>query len=227
MANNLNDAFIQDDSDDESQYIIKIDDVTKYPNYNINTLQTNVVYFEVLRNNDGSYFYINNPFKPLNKQSKIVYENKYGDDLKMNIRDSNTIFVKAYDIYKDNYIKTNHKETDFLSIPGKDEAYTDFDSDSDFDGGRKKQKKSLKKFHFSSTQKYQHGGKKNVRNVTIKNGKGYKKVIYYKNGKLLDSVKKPLKSLEISMIQMKKFIPGLFGDCGCGKKKKNTRKKNH
>ena len=104
-----------------------------------------------------------------------------------------------------------------------DESEEDFSDDSDMDGGRHRRKKSLKKFHFSSTQKHQHGGKKTVRNVTIRHGKGHKKVTYYKGNKKISTVKKPLKSFEIELIKIGKFIPGLFKDCGCGKKR-GTRK---
>jgi hypothetical protein len=95
--------------------------------------------------------------------------------------------------------------------------------DSNMDGGRRK--KSLKKFHFSSTQKHQHGGKKTVHNVTIRHGKGHKKVTYYKGNKKVSSVKKPLKSFEIDLIKVCKFIPGLFKDCECSKKKRTRKNK--
>lgn len=68
-------------------------------------------------------------------------------------------------------------------------------------------------FEFSNTHVSQQGGKKTVRHVKIKNGKGYKKVTSYKNGKKMGTVKKSLKSDEISMIRVGKFIPGLFSDC--------------
>ena len=106
-----------------------------------------------------------------------------------------------------------------------DESEEDFSDDSDMDGGRHRRKKSLKKFHFSSTQKHQHGGKKTIRNVTIRQGKGHKKVTYYKGNKKISTVKKPLKSFEIELIKIGKFIPGLFKECGCGKKHRTRKNK--
>ena len=65
------------------------------------------------------------------------------------------------------------------------------------------------------------GGKKMVRKVTIKNNKGYKSVSKYYKGKHIKTNKKPLNYVEISMIKIGKFIPGLFGDCSCKKNKTN------
>ena len=73
--------------------------------------------------------------------------------------------------------------------------------------------KTQKQFHYSNIQHSQHGGTKTVRKVIIKKGKGYKSVSYYKNGKRMKTVKRPLKKEHISLIQQKKFIPGLFCDC--------------
>jgi len=69
----------------------------------------------------------------------------------------------------------------------------------------------------------QGGGKKIVRKVSIKNGKGYKSVTTYYKGKKINSVKKPLHDSHIMLIQTRKFIPGLFSDCHC-KKQRRTRK---
>lgn len=69
----------------------------------------------------------------------------------------------------------------------------------------------------------QSGGKKVVRKVSIKNGKGYKSVTKYHKGKKISSVKKPIHASHITLIQSRKFIPGLFSDCQC-KKKNKTRK---
>lgn len=71
--------------------------------------------------------------------------------------------------------------------------------------------------------KNQMGGKKIVRKVSIKNGKGYKSVTKYSRGKKVGSVRKPLNKSHIEMIQKGKFIPGLFLDCKCSIKNK-TRK---
>lgn len=70
-----------------------------------------------------------------------------------------------------------------------------------------------KKFSYKNTQSYVIGGKKTVRNVTIKNGKGYKKISEYFRGRHRRTSKKPLKTEEIQLIQLGKFIPGLFKDC--------------
>jgi len=96
----------------------------------------------------------------------------------------------------------------------------EYSSDSEISvGGGKKQKK----FHFTSTQKHQHGGKKTVRHVSIKNGKGHKKVSHYRGNKLVRTIKKSLKKTEMEMIRLGKFIPGLFRDCQVSRKKSTTR----
>lgn len=71
----------------------------------------------------------------------------------------------------------------------------------------------------------QSGGKKIVRKVSIKNGKGYKSVTKYHRGRKISSVKKPIHNSHIMLIQSRKFVPGLFSDCKSGKKCK-TRKRN-
>lgn len=123
----------------------------------------------------------------------------------------------------------------FFSIYGIDDEETsndedssdsdsDSDSDMDLDGGKKRgPSKKQKKFHFTSTQKHQHGGKKTVRHVTIKNGKGHKKVSHYRGNKLIRTIKKSLKKPEMEMIRLGKFIPGLFRDCQVSRKKGTTR----
>jgi hypothetical protein len=81
-----------------------------------------------------------------------------------------------------------------------------------------------KKFHYKNIEhRNLKGGKKVVRKVTIKNGKGHKSVSYYSKGKHQDTRKIPLTISEITNIKLGKFIPGLFSDCGCGSKNK-TRK---
>lgn len=80
-----------------------------------------------------------------------------------------------------------------------------------------------KKFNYSNTQIHQSGGKKTVRRVLVKKGKGHKSVKYYKSGKLVSTVKRGLKPLEVAFIKVGKFIPGLFKDCGCNKTKKHRR----
>jgi hypothetical protein len=94
-----------------------------------------------------------------------------------------------------------------------------------FRGGKKRNRpsKKQKNFHFTSTQKHQYGGKKTIRHVSIKNGKGHKKVSHYNGNKLAGTVKKTLKKTEIEMIKLGKFIPGLFRDCQVSRKKGTTR----
>ena len=220
------------DSDNESEvtdmtelpYHVPVN-INDYPNYHLADLIPNVVYYETDRNLDGTRYYINNSFKGIVRDGKIVYENKHGDNLKIELRPQSVIFLKAYDLHREHYDKTKTPETEFLSVFGVHDELTDMDEiESDMDGGRRR-KKSLKKFHFSSTQKHQHGGKKTIRNVTIRHGKGHKKVTYYKGNKKISTVKKPLKSFEIELIKIGKFIPGLFKDCGCGKKHKTRKNK--
>lgn len=80
-------------------------------------------------------------------------------------------------------------------------------------------------FNYENTElKMQKGGKKIVRKVTIKKGKGYKSITKYANGKKIYSVKRPLLSSDIQQIANGKFIPGLFSDCiGCKKKTRKNR----
>lgn len=67
-------------------------------------------------------------------------------------------------------------------------------------------------YNNTEVKKLQNGGKI-VRKVSIKNGKGYKSVTKYHKGKKVGSVKKPIHKDHIGLIQMGKFIPGLFSDC--------------
>jgi hypothetical protein len=81
--------------------------------------------------------------------------------------------------------------------------------------------------HYINEETKLHGnGVKIVRKVHIKGGKGHKSVSHYKRGKHLFTAKKALKRGEVTFIKIGKFIPGLFNDCGCGKKNKNKTKKN-
>ena len=75
-------------------------------------------------------------------------------------------------------------------------------------------------------KKSQTGGKTIVRKVSIKNGKGYKSVTKYHNGKKISSIKKPIHKSHIETIKLRKFIPGLFLDCKC-RDKRTTRKKRY
>ena len=68
-------------------------------------------------------------------------------------------------------------------------------------------------FSYQSTQFAMSGGKKLVRNVTIKNGKGHKSVERYCKGKCNSTMKRRLILKEIKMIQSNQYIPGLFKNC--------------
>jgi hypothetical protein len=79
-------------------------------------------------------------------------------------------------------------------------------------------------FNYKNTEiQAQSGGKKIVRKVSIKNGKGYKSVTMYHKGKKTSSIKKPIHNSHIMRIKSRKFIPGLFSDCRRGENCK-TRK---
>ena len=79
-------------------------------------------------------------------------------------------------------------------------------------------------FNYENTEmKTQSGGKKIVRKVSIKNGKGYKSVTKYHKGKKTSSTKKPIHKDHILTICNGTFIPGLFMDCQ-SREKKGTRK---
>lgn len=69
--------------------------------------------------------------------------------------------------------------------------------------------------------KVSQAGGKIVRKVSIKNGKGYKSISRYHRKKHTGTVRKALKTGEIQMIKMGKFIPGLFNNCkSCTKKRR-------
>jgi len=79
-------------------------------------------------------------------------------------------------------------------------------------------------FNYENTEvKQQLGGKKIVRKVSIKNGKGYKSVTKYNKGKKVGNIKKPIHKEDIYFIKLGKFIPGLFSDCKCGEKTRKNR----
>jgi hypothetical protein len=69
------------------------------------------------------------------------------------------------------------------------------------------------------------GGSKVVRKVSIKNGKGYKSITKYSKGKKGRTIKKPIHKAHIDLIQLGKFIPGLFLDCNCREKNKTRKRK--
>lgn len=78
-------------------------------------------------------------------------------------------------------------------------------------------------YNYHNKEVKMSGGKKTVRKVSIKHGKGYKSITTYRRGKKVSSVKKPIHKSHISLIKKGKFIPGLFDDCiNCNK----TRRRN-
>ena len=82
-----------------------------------------------------------------------------------------------------------------------------------------------KHFNYENTEvKQQSGGKKIVRKVSIKNGRGYKSVTKYNKGKKVGNIKKPIHNDHVQLIQLGKFIPGLFSDCKCGEKTRKNKK---
>ena len=68
------------------------------------------------------------------------------------------------------------------------------------------------------------GGSKIVRKVSIKNGKGYKSITKYHKGKKGRTIKKPIHKSHIDLIQLGKFIPGLFLDLHVSVRKTRKRK---
>jgi hypothetical protein len=81
-------------------------------------------------------------------------------------------------------------------------------------------------FNYENTETTKVGGKKIVRKVSIKNGKGTKLVSKYHKGKHLGTIKKSIHKDHVQMISVGKFVKGLFSDCKCGTKMKNKTRKN-
>jgi hypothetical protein len=193
-------------------------------------LEKDVVYYKVM--DDDTKFdktqlqYLENP-----DNHGVIYQFKdnFGHN---NIPLTNqSRFIPAYLMLDKSTPDLSQYRSRFFSIYGiddeetsNDEDSSDEDSDSDMSvGGKKFSQKKQKKFHFTSTQKHQHGGKKTVRHVSIKNGKGHKKVSHYRGNKLVRTIKKSLKKTDMEMIRLGKFIPGLFRDCQVSRKKSTTR----
>ena len=85
-------------------------------------------------------------------------------------------------------------------------------------------KRSPHFFNYNNTEtKTQKGGRKIVRKVSIKNGKGYKSITKYHKGTKIHTIKKPIHASHIESIKIGKFVPGLFLDCQV-KNKNKTRK---
>ena len=80
----------------------------------------------------------------------------------------------------------------------------------------------MKDFSYESVQTHKQGDKMQVRNVTIKNGKGYKSVSKYCKGKCNSTMKHRLLSKEIQMIHRNQYIPSLFK----GNKRKSKKSQN-
>ena len=79
-------------------------------------------------------------------------------------------------------------------------------------------------FCYHGTEILQKNGIKTIRKVSVKNGKGYKSVTQYRNGKRIGTIKKRIHGGHMNLIKERKFIPGLFEDC-CINHKRKTRKK--
>jgi hypothetical protein len=79
-------------------------------------------------------------------------------------------------------------------------------------------------FNYESNESKQMGGTKIVRKVSIRNGKGYKSLTKYRNGKKTGISKKSINKGHIQLIKMGKFIPGLFMECKCKEKTRKNRK---
>jgi hypothetical protein len=80
------------------------------------------------------------------------------------------------------------------------------------------------KFNYESNESKQMGGTKIVRKVSIRNGKGYKSLTKYRNGKKIGMSKKSINKGHIQLIKMGKFIPGLFMECKCKEKTRKNKK---
>ena len=63
-------------------------------------------------------------------------------------------------------------------------------------------------YHNLHTQ--QKGGMTIVREISIKNGRGYKRTAFYNKNRLDSSGKKPLTRKEIRRIERGEFVPGIF-----------------
>lgn len=81
-------------------------------------------------------------------------------------------------------------------------------------------------FSYESVQTHMVGGKTQVRNVTIKNGKGYKSVSRYCKGKCNSTVKRRILLKDIEMIQRHQYIPALFKDCCPKNRTSRTRRRS-
>jgi len=78
----------------------------------------------------------------------------------------------------------------------------------------------MNSFNYENTEIAKSGGKKIVRKVSIKKGRGFKSITKYQKGRKLHTVKKCIHADHVHLIKRGKFIPGLFSDCGKCKNKK-------
>ena len=223
----IHDLPIDDEHYDEI-YVIPFPPEKREHVIGVGDLVAGVVYYKVMDNDTNFYRtqlqYVKNPDK-----HGVIFQFK--DNLGHNDipLTNQSRFIPAYLMLDKSCSNPLQYERRFFSIPGIDPDDTSNDEDSsshsdDSVGGKKRgPSKKQKKFHFTSTQKHQHGGKKTVRHVSIKNGKGHKKVSHYRGNKLIRTIKKSLKKPEMEMIRLGKFIPGLFRDCQVSRKKGTTR----
>lgn len=79
------------------------------------------------------------------------------------------------------------------------------------------------KFHYMNVERNHTGGKKMVRTVKIRNGKGYKSVKVYSRKRCMGTAKRQLTEDEIHKIHNRQFITGLFNDCKICKIKSKHR----
>ena len=221
--------------DDEDENVMELEESKRKNVIGVDQLKAGVVYYKVMDNDTKLYKkqikYVGNP-----DGKGVIYN--FEDNLgTYNIPNtSRDRFIPAYLMLdKINFPnRENENKKNFAAILGvepdetsgeEDDSDDSYDSEEmELEGGKKRgPSKKQKKFHFTSTQKHQHGGKKTVRHVSIKNGKGHKKVSHYRGNKLIRTIKKSLKKTEMEMIRIGKFIPGLFRDCQVSRKKSTTR----
>jgi len=222
-------TYIRPFPPDKIQHVIGVD-----------RLEEEVIYYKVIHDPENGTKFDRTQLKFLRNEEYVTYwfADNFGNN---NIPlPSNQLFIPAYLMFPYSYPNGEDDKKKFSSIYGIDDEETSIDKDSSdedsdysydseemhLEGGKKRRRnKKQKKFHFTSTQKHQHGGKKTVRHVSIKNGKGHKKVSHYRGNKLVRTIKKSLKKTDMEMIRLGKFIPGLFRDCQVSRKKGTTRRR--
>jgi len=83
--------------------------------------------------------------------------------------------------------------------------------------------KTDKKFQYNNTEMHHVGGKRVIRAVKIRNGKGHKSIKVYSKKRCMGTAKRQLTEEEIHKIHNRKFINGLFNDCKICKKSSKTK----